>query len=174
MNVRGGKIIIGFAFKTMYRILSIVIAFFMMPFLLRVLGDKMYGLWILSGAFLAYMGYLDLGISSAVARFVARAVGQKDIKEINEVVNTSFVIYIFIGLATLLVTIALIAFLALFIKSEPELSIMKFLVFILGLNLAIGFPSRAFGGIISANLRYEISEGILLTEFLLRSLLIVI
>jgi len=174
MNNRGSKIITGFFLKTIYMALSIVLAFFMMPFILHSLGDKMYGLWILLGTILAYIGYLDMGVSSAVSRFVSRAVGQNDMNEINEISNTTFVIYLFIGLITLVVTLLLVFLAGFLVKSPEDLSIVRILLFVLGLNIAIGFPTRAFGGVLNANLRYEISESIMLTELLLRNLLIFI
>jgi O-antigen/teichoic acid export membrane protein len=34
------------------------------------LGDRMYGLWALAGAFIGCYGLLDLGLSSAVQRHI--------------------------------------------------------------------------------------------------------
>ena len=174
MDSRGSKVINGFALRTVYIILNIALAFFMMPFILHSLGDKMYGLWVLFSLFLIYISYLDVGLSSAVGRFISRAVGQEDSNGMNEIVNTAFIIYLFIGIFTLLLTICLVALAGLFVKYAEELLIVRSLVFILGLNMAIGFPARAFGAVIGANLHYEISEVIALAELLLRNLLIFI
>jgi len=164
----------GFFLKTIYMVLNILLAFFMMPFILHTLGDKMYGMWILLGTILSYIAYLDMGISSAVSRFISRAVGRQDMNEINEVSNTSFVVYLFIGIASLFVTLILVLLVGLWIKSPDDLKVARILLSILGLNMAIGFPIRAFGSILEANLRYEISESIMLVELLLRNLLIFI
>ena len=82
MVSRGKKIVTGFTFRMVNTIAGIIVAFFMMPFILHTLGDRMYGLWILMSAFMGYMGYLDLGILWAVGRYVARAMGRKDMKEV--------------------------------------------------------------------------------------------
>ena len=174
MSSRGKKVIFGFLFRNFSTILNIVISFFMMPFILRSLGDRMYGLWVLMGSFTGYLGYLDFGITSAISRFVARAIGRRDLKEVNEIVNTSLVIYLVISALTLFITIGLIIGAGWFVLDPSDLYIVRVLLLAIGLNLAIGFPTRAVGGVIGANLRYGISEGIVLTELILRNLLIFI
>jgi O-antigen/teichoic acid export membrane protein len=54
--------------------MALAISFFMMPFLVRNLGDRMYGIWTLVGSVLGYYGLIDIGLSSAVVRFISRAV----------------------------------------------------------------------------------------------------
>jgi len=51
---------------------SIVIAFMLSPFLVHTLGDTKYGVWSILAALTGYMALLDLGISSAIARYVAK------------------------------------------------------------------------------------------------------
>ncbi len=153
---------------------GIAVSFFMTPFILHHLGDRMYGLWILAGVFMTYGGYLDLGIASAVGRFVARALGRQDLKDVNEVVNTAFVVFLLLGGVVLGITIALASTVDLFVPSPEERGVVRLLILLLGLNLAIGFPTRAFGGVIGATLRFTISEGIYFLEFLLRNLLILV
>ncbi len=174
MASRGKRIISGFFFRLFNTIASIVIAFFMMPFILHTLGDKMYGLWVFIGAFMGYMNYLDLGISSAVGRFVSRAIGRDDVDEVNTVISTSFILYLIIGVVVFLLTILLVICSRFFVQSPDELRIVRILILMAGLNLSIGFPTRSFGGVIHAHLRYEVTAGIRLTELLLRNILIVI
>ncbi|HOW36383.1 MAG TPA: oligosaccharide flippase family protein [Candidatus Omnitrophota bacterium] len=171
---RGKRIISGFLFKAANTILSIVIAFFMMPFILHALGDRMYGLWILVGVFMGYMGYLDFGVSQAVSRYIAGAIGKDDPDELNEIANTAFIIYLTVGMVTLLVTVIIIAVSGLFVRSASDLHTIRILIFLTGVSLAVGFPARAFGGVLGAHLRYTISGSLNLTELLLRNLLIVI
>ena len=65
------------AWGTALRIINIgataLVSIVMMPFIVRMLGDRMYGLWILVATFVGYYGLADLGLSSAVNRFMARA-----------------------------------------------------------------------------------------------------
>src|SRR5574337_330130 len=90
MDNRKGKVINGFVLKTIYMVLNVALAFFMMPFILHSLGDRMYGIWIMIGAVMGYSAYLDFGLSSGVSRFISRAIGRNDADEVNGIVNTSF------------------------------------------------------------------------------------
>jgi len=155
-------------------IANVALAFFMMPFILHSLGDRMYGIWVLIGAIMGYSSYLDLGLSSAVNRFVSRAVGRGDVREINELINTSFILYLIIGAVIITLTLALAAAVSLFTASQEDLTVMRVLILLVGFSMAIGFPSRSFGSILGANLKYEISGGIELLCLLLRNFLILL
>lgn len=171
---RKKRIINGFILKSIYMVLNVGIAFFMMPYILHTLGDRMYSVWILVGAFVGYSGYLDFGLSSAVGRFVSRGIGRNDMAEVNEIVNTSFLLYLVIGGLTLVMTFVVAWAAAFLISSPDELWIVRFLIFTLGFNAAVGFPTRAFGSVVGSNMRYEVTEGIELLSLLLRNALIVL
>jgi O-antigen/teichoic acid export membrane protein len=50
---------------------ELVTAFLIAPYLVKSLGEHDYGIWILLGSVVGYMGLLDFGIRGAVARYVA-------------------------------------------------------------------------------------------------------
>ena len=107
---------------------------------------------ILVRAFVGYSGYLDFGLSSAVGRFISGA-WKGDMDEVNEIVNTSFVLYLIIGACTLVMTFV-VAWMAAFLVSSPEELWVGFLIFTLGFNAAAGFPTRA-SSVVGSNMRYE-------------------
>src|SRR3989338_1831512 len=78
-----------------------IIALAMTPFIIRSLGDSMYGLWIFIGSFLGYYGLMDFGLNSAMQRFLSRAIGSKDHDEANKVINTALALFTIIGFITL-------------------------------------------------------------------------
>ena len=53
-----------------------VVPFFLTPFVVGHLGSLQYGIWIVSVSTVSYLALLDLGMRSAVIRFVARAQAQ--------------------------------------------------------------------------------------------------
>ena len=55
---------------------SMVVPFFLTPFVIRSLGIIAYGIWILAVSTVSYLGILDLGLRSAIIRFVSKAVAQ--------------------------------------------------------------------------------------------------
>src|SRR5262249_49556845 len=52
-------------------IISMLVGFFIAPFLIHRLGDSTYGLWIIIGSLTSYFGVLDLGVRGSVGRNVA-------------------------------------------------------------------------------------------------------
>lgn len=80
---------------------TIVIAFLLSPFLVHSLGDTKYGIWSVISALTGYMALLDLGVSSAMAKYVARYKALKDYHSLNRVIASGLTIMIVVG--TLLV-----------------------------------------------------------------------
>ena len=52
-----------------------VISIFLTPFMIHRLGNFEYGMWVLVGSLLDYYGLLDLGMRTAVFRFVSQFKG---------------------------------------------------------------------------------------------------
>ncbi len=109
----------GSSLRTLNLVLSVLISFFMMPYLVHTLGDQAYGIWVVAGTLIGYYGLFDFGLSSAVTRFISRAVGQDDQKEISEITSTAFGIFSMVGAIILLVTFGLMYFAPAFVKDTP-------------------------------------------------------
>src|SRR6266853_2852940 len=75
----------------------------MMPFIVHSLGDRMYGIWALVATLVGYYGLLDLGLSSAVSRYLAAALGAGNQEQCNRVFNTSLRIFAALGVVVLVV-----------------------------------------------------------------------
>lgn len=151
-----------------------LVTFAMTPFIIRSLGDTMYGLWIFIGSFLGYYGLMDFGLNSAIQRFLSRAIGSNDREEGNKVINTALAIFAIIGIITLLFSVVIAFLFPLLIKNITEVALFRKIILILGLNFAIGFPLRVFSGILTANIRYDLSTGIEIIKLALRTVLIII
>ncbi|HEV2246346.1 MAG TPA: hypothetical protein VGW37_06805 [Terriglobia bacterium] len=68
-------VVSGSALQAVQFAIAVVVAFFLTPFVIHSLGDRMYGFWTLAAAFVGYYGLMDLGLSSAVNRYIAGAAG---------------------------------------------------------------------------------------------------
>ena len=77
------------------------------PILTGYFGKEGYGVWILVGQVIAYLGVLDLGVSSSVSRFVAKYDAQKNEEGLLRILNTSlflnFLSMVIVVLVTLLI-----------------------------------------------------------------------
>lgn len=152
------KIIVSVTSKMSFQVVSILIVFFLTPFMIKKLGDNHYGLWILTSIFVNYMGYAELGITGAIERNLAVAFGEKNFPEVNRVFNTGLFLNFIILLMVSIITI--ITFFIIGYLNFKNNNLIACLVAIMGFNLALTFPFRTFSNIISANIRFEIISGI--------------
>src|SRR5260370_8415448 len=67
-----------------------VVGFLLTPYVLHHIGDVEFGLYTLVTSLTGYYGLFDLGVRSAVLRFVSRALALNDREEINRVVASAF------------------------------------------------------------------------------------
>ena len=174
MKSKSKKLIHGSALRIAEFLTNAIVGLMLMPFIIHSLGDKMYGLWIFVGSFLGYYGLMDLGLNSAIQRYVSRAIGLKDHDETNRVVNTSLVVFGVIGCAILAASTAVAFVVPMCVKNVTEIALFKAIVMILGLNFAIGFPCRVFSGILSANLRYDIRSSVEIIKVLIRTIFVIV
>jgi O-antigen/teichoic acid export membrane protein len=141
----------------------------MVPFIVRALGDRLYGFWTLVGAFIGYYGMLDFGLSVAVGRYVAKALGSEDTEECNRVFNTTLLIFSLLGVAALLVTGVLAGLAPLFCRSASDAVLFRNVILILGLSAALTFPFKSFSGVLAARLRFDIETGLNMISLALRT-----
>jgi O-antigen/teichoic acid export membrane protein len=163
----------GSGLRTLNFFITIIVSFFMMPFVVHSLGDRLYGFWALVGTFLGYYGLLDLGLISAVSRHIAGAIGAKNDQECNRIFNAAFFIYLGLGFCALVITLILVAFASLIFKTPQDATLFWKIILILGVNTAINFPVKAWRGILTAQLRYDIMSILGLLTLCLRTVLIV-
>jgi O-antigen/teichoic acid export membrane protein len=153
--------------------LQLVVSFFLTPFVVHSLGDRMYGFWTLVGTFIGYYGLLDLGLGSAVSRHVAGAIGAGEKDECNRIFSTTLVLYTGLGIVALILTFVLAGLGQMICKSPEDAALFWKVVLILGFNVAMSFPLRVFNGILTAQVRFDLLAAVDIMSMLLRSALIV-
>lgn len=142
--------------RALLALTNALIGFLMMPFLVARIGEHWYGIWTaVSGVTAAYF-LLDLGLSTAVTRFVTEALARSDHERANRVVSTSFAIYSILGGGVLLVSIAATMLCGRFVADPADVGTVRVLLLMSGASLAAGFPFKAFAGLVQARLRYDI------------------
>lgn len=165
---------IGSATRVIARGVTLAVAFFLVPFMLRHLGEYHYGIWTLAATFLGYYGLADFGLGSAVSRFASRALGTGDDKDFRTIVATSFHILFVIGGIVLGISLG-VAFLVRFLTEDPEKSTLFFwIVVILGINMAAQAPLRSFTGLLTSHLRYDMLSITQIFQVITRAALIYI
>lgn len=135
--------------------------FVLAPFLVRHLGVERYGLWILVSSLTGYFALLDLGVGAAVGRNVAYRRAQGDAEGVNAILSTALVLLSAVAVLTLLGTAGVIAaFPYLFSVPPDQAGAVPLALFIVGLNLAVTFPSYVFDGTLWALQRFDLLNAV--------------
>ena len=130
---------------------------FLMPFIVHHIGDRLYGFWSLAAAFVGYYGVLDIALGSAVSQYICMAIGKGDQLECRKVFNAALRINLILGGLALLATAVLVLAAPWF--SEPaDTAVFRTVIAILGVNVALTFPAKAFGGVLDAELRFDLQS----------------
>jgi O-antigen/teichoic acid export membrane protein len=154
-------------------VLTMAVTFFLTPFVVRTLGERWYGVWVVTCSIAFYYDLLDFGFSSAFNRFITAETARHDPGRVNEVVSTAVALLSGIGVVTLLATGAIWVAVPWF--AGPEfVQAVRNVVLIQGTNFAIGFPFRAFAFVAISQLRYDAIEGLNIVRALSNAVLTVL
>jgi O-antigen/teichoic acid export membrane protein len=130
-----------------------------------------YAIWVLVLQVTAYMGFLDFGLQTAVARYIAFAEEKKDAAWRDGIFSTALAGLSAAALFGVLCLLALAAFAGSIFPSVPHtlLPSMRWAILIAGTSTAVGLPASAWNGVFVGLQRYEfpavtISMGRLVTS----------
>jgi O-antigen/teichoic acid export membrane protein len=154
---------------------QVATAFFVSPVLVHRLGDRRYGIWSLVESVLAYLMLFDLGVAASVVRYVAHFEAARDQDALNRVVSACLCIFAAAGAAVLGVTL-LLAFPAYAWFGVPAdlADEGRWMLVLLGLNLAVGLPMNVFACVLDGLGRYPAKSAIRTTILVARSALLVV
>lgn len=140
--------------------LRVGITFFFTPFITRALGEERYGAWVVVFATLDYLSMADLGMKQSLVRFISKALGEKRMDRVNGILNTATLIYI--GLATITMTLALIVVANLgsivTIPSPELLQETKDTLLVITFEMVVFFLLLPFANTLGAFHRFDISN----------------
>lgn len=157
-------------------ILRNVIGLFLTPFIIKMLGDSEYGLYLLIGSFVAYLSLLDLGLNNTIIRFVAKYKVQNDTKGEKEFLGTTFLVYL--GISCLVALLGFIIYLNLesifgLSLSVEEMEKAKIMFLILVLNLIFKIPGGSFEAICNAYEHFVFPRLIYILRYISRAVCII-
>lgn len=151
------------------------ISFALSPFIVHSLGDVSYGIWVLLGSLVGYLGLLDLGVRGAVTRYVAKFHSQGDHSEAARVASSALVIFSLVGLVAIFVSCICAVFVGQFFQIPVDLLDVARMVLILGgINMAVSMISGVYGGIVVGLQRFDYVNAAEFIIAALRALSIVI
>ncbi len=145
------------------------------PLLIGMLGDHQFGLWVLATSFLEYYGLLDFGLRTAVQRHVALSRGGNDRVALNEIFITSLAmtgVVVLVAAALSLVLAGIVPMLA--PVRGSGLTMVRYLIVLLGLSTAITFATRILGAYLTGLQRFDLDNLGTSLMLLVRGTLIVV
>jgi O-antigen/teichoic acid export membrane protein len=142
-------------------VVGMVMPFFLTPIVIRSLGTVAYGVWILAVSTVAYLGLLDMGMRSAVIRYVSKADAQGNTAEAQKAIGAALWFRILIASgAALLSLILAFGFRHLFKVPSGLERPAQITVLMCALAVAVTLASGVFGAVLSAIHRFDILSGV--------------
>ena len=139
-------------------LISLLIAFFLSPFVVHHLGATAYGIWILIMSLTGYLGLLDLGVRGTVTRYVAEFHTQGKHEEASRLVSSALVMFSVLGAVALTAsTIAALVPSRLFHMPQKHLGL---LLIVAGASVATTLIGSVFGAVVVGLQQFEISNAI--------------
>ena len=149
--------------------LGSIIPLFYTPIMLGILGQEEYGLYSLSTSVTGYLTLLNLGMGSAIVRYVAKYRAENNIDGIRRLIGLFITMYSCLA-ALVCVGGGILSVFTDELFSEGltggEISKLKILILIMALNVAISMPTSTFVSIISAFERFTFAKTLAIIETL--------
>src|SRR5215472_1832543 len=158
-----------------YLIVNLLVAFWMTPFVVHHLGTDDYGIWALVLQLTGYMGVVDVGLRSALVRFVAKFQAQGNAEELSELLNCTLVLY-GLMLPICFAFAAVVAFVAVPHMQLPPgaLGITQITVFLAAGCISVDFLFATPHACLAGFSRWDITNGVWIGVLLVRTALTVL
>ena len=147
---------------------SVVVSFFLSPFVVHRLGNIAYGVWILANSSIAYMALLDLGMRGSVTHFVAKHQARGEDLEASRAVSVALAFRTMISLVVIVASLVLAAFASkIFHIPSGMRTAAEWAIVLSGFNLSFGLIVGVFAGVLTALQRFTLTNGIAIAQTLI-------
>jgi len=158
------KVIFNNISNTIAMFASMAIALIMTPIYIKYLGLNLFGIWHIAISIISYISLMDLGMQSAIQKYVAQYHGIENKNKIAEIILSSLIFYgtvSIIGFAILiLITISGLQY---FNIQQEYNSTAKVVIFIMGMSILLTFPGSVFNGVLTGmQLFYVVNAAIII------------
>lgn len=155
--------------------ISIIVGFFLMPFIVHRIGLTAFGILVLVNSLVGYMGILDVGLAPTLVKKSAEYLATGEKERLDNTVSTIFILYLLSGIIIGVAILILSCFLPhIFKVSAEEIPIFKIVLWIVGLQTAIGFPMSIWRGLLGGLQDFHVINGITIASNLIRAVVTVI
>ncbi len=156
-------------------VIRLIITFFFVPYIASVFGDARYGVWVIIFQTINYFSLLDIGLTSALTRYISRYLSEDDYPRINQILNTSNLLYFVVGSLVFGGIYLFVTFFFHYFKiGDPALIVEgKNALLILGAFMAFNFYLLPFGNSLAGFQRHDITRVLAVIEEVVRVLIMV-
>lgn len=154
---------------------SIISGLIYTPWMISIIGQSNFGLYTLATS-LVTMVTIDLGLSSAVTRFISKYRAEKDVESIKKFLGITYKLFIALALI-FFVSLTIVYFNVdrIFLKLTPEeIDKVKVLLSIAGLYAVVSFPFHPLDGLLVSGEWFIFQKSTALVSKVLNILLMVV
>lgn len=150
---------------------TLVVMFFLSPYIVGKLDAVTYGIWSLLNVLTGYMGIFDLGVRASVGRHVALYLGKDDPVGVDETIRAGFGFFSMAGGLILLAGIGLgWLFPVLFKGVSPEhYSTVRVLLPLMVVNVWLSAIAAIYSSVLAAHDRFDVARGVDMIVLLVRT-----
>ena len=145
------------------------------PVMIHHLGAVDYGVWVLASSVLDYYGLLDLGMRSAMFRYVALFRGGTLRDEVDRTFSSALLLVTGTAVLICALSLGVACLLPRFVSlhgTSPR--VLGWLIFLLGSSIAVMFPTRMLATYISAHQRWDLYNAAGIATTITRAIVIVV
>ena len=160
---------IGVIFSYILMAAEIFSAMLFTPFLIRSLGQSEYGVYQLVSSITSYLALLELGVSNAIVRYMAKYRANNDMQKQREVLGIAIVFFSSIAMFILLAgAVFNITFPYAFSEglSVAEIAIARKLLVINVINVAITIGTSPYSATLDAYEQFAFTQGVYIITLL--------
>ena len=152
-----------------------VIGFFLAPYVLRKLGTTPYGVWVLLASLVGYLGLLDLGVRSAVTKFIASYHSAGNHEGASAMKSAALFMFTVAGFLAISLAVGISPFVDRIFTIPPELeTTARIVIVVCAANIAVALIGGVYGGILAARHRFDLLNLVDVALVIARSTAIVV
>jgi len=150
---------------------SMVVLFFLSPFIVHTLGKTEYGIWSLLTVLTGYMGLFDIGVRSSTGRYIIFYLGQEDHKSVGETIRTGLGFFSVIGLLILAAGFVAGLLFPVFFPTSPQQyhGLVVWLLPVLALGVWCSALEAVFSSVLTGHERFDLARGVDLVVLAVRT-----
>lgn len=150
---------------------TLLVMFFLSPYIVGKLDAVSYGIWSLLIVLTGYMGLFDLGVRASVGRHVALYLGKEDAKGVDETIRAGLGFFSLAGMGIFAISI-LIGWAFPYIFEDIPVrhhAMIRLLLPIMVINIWLTAVAAIFSSILSAYERFDVARGVDLVVLVIRT-----